>query len=301
VLGPPLDVTNEVFPGNEATVASPAPGNDSGPNPFEDAVWRREGGSDADAEVASAHPIVDANPLRESIVAAVKNKRNLAIAAGGVVVLIVLIVMMMGGSKKASDKRANAKHPVKTQALAKPTPVETPEQAAPVETPSEPAAETQSAGSAEAPAETPTETPAETPPSEHHTATSESGTTEPKKKTTPTLGGKQVVLEYDTQAREGKPVPNAAKDDQSAISKARTSYAAGNTRLFAGDADGAIKNYKQALGYYPGYVAAYRGLGLAYAQKGENAAAAKALRTYVGAAPGAKDAAIIRKRIQTLK
>ena len=25
-------------------------------------------------------------------------------------------------------------------------------------------------------------------------------------------GGKQVVLEYDTQAREGKPVPNAARD-----------------------------------------------------------------------------------------
>ena len=108
------------------------------------------------------------------------------------------------------------------------------------------------------------------------------------------------MLEYDTQARDAKPVPNAPKDDQALINKARTSYAAGNTRLFAGDADGAIRNYKQALGYYPAYVAAYRGLGLAYAQKRDNAAAVKALRTYVSAVPGAKDAALIRKRIQML-
>ena len=121
-------------------------------------------------------------------------------------------------------------------------------------------------------------------------------------KTGPTIGGKQVVLEYDNQAREAKAIPNnAAKADQAAISKARQSYAAGNQRLFAGDADGAIRYYKQALAYYPAYVAGYRGLGLAYAQQGNKPAAVRAFRTYVSSVPNAKDAALIRKRITTLQ
>jgi hypothetical protein len=274
-------------------------------NPFEDAVWRREGGRDADAEIAGAHPIVGGKPLKEALVGFARNKRNVAIAAGGVVVLVVLIMLATAGSKQPAPKTASAKKPVKTQPAAKPTPDET----APSKTPSEgsaAAAPSEGAGDAPAAAESPgersTESPSESPaesPNEH--AESNAGNTEKPKPKAPTLGGKQVVLEYDTQAREAKPVPNAAKGDQDAIARARTSYAAGNTRLFAGDADGAIKNYKQALAAYPAYVAAYRGLGLAYAQKGDNAAAAKALRTYVSAAPGAKDAPIIRKRIQTLK
>jgi hypothetical protein len=123
-------------------------------------------------------------------------------------------------------------------------------------------------------------------------------TSKPKK--AGALGGKQVVVEYDSQVHDTKPVANAAQEDQAAIAKARTSYAAGNTRLFAGDADGAIRNYRQALAYYPAYVAGYRGLGLAYAQKGDHANAAKALRTYLAAAPSAKDATIIKKRLTTL-
>jgi len=115
-----------------------------------------------------------------------------------------------------------------------------------------------------------------------------------------TLAGKQVVLEYDTQVREGTAAANAPSADRAAISRARTSYAAGNTRRFAGDADGAILNYRQALAYYPAYVAAYRGLGLAYAKKGDRANALEALRTYLRAAPNAKDAASIRKRVDTL-
>jgi hypothetical protein len=83
------------------------------------------------------------------------------------------------------------------------------------------------------------------------------------------LGDKQVVLEYDTQAREGKAVVSAPQSDQAAIQKARSAYASGNQRLFAGDAGGAIKFYRQSLGFYPGYVAGYRGLGLAYAQQGD--------------------------------
>jgi len=260
---------------------------DSGPNRLDSSDLGRDP-SDADIELAGAHPVVGGNPLREAIGGFAKNKRNLAIAAGGVVVLIVLVVVMIGGGSKPSSK---TKHVAKTAPAAKPTPVETetPTEATPPEAPTEVGAAEPATGSAGAPAETPTEaTPTETPP-EH------------AKRKKPTLAGKQVVLEYDTQAREAKPVTDAPKDDQAAISRARTSYAAGNTRLFAGDADGAIANYKQALAYYPAYVAGYRGLGLAYAQKGDKAAATKALRTYLNAVPNAKDAAIIRKRIQTLK
>ncbi|HEX6588671.1 MAG TPA: tetratricopeptide repeat protein, partial [Longimicrobiales bacterium] len=122
----------------------------------------------------------------------------------------------------------------------------------------------------------------------------------PPRHAAPTIRGKRIVLEYDSQAREAKPIVNAPKNDQAAIGRARTSYAAGNTRLFAGDADGAIRNYRQALAYYPGYIAGYRGLGLAYAQKGDKTNAIRALRTYLSAVPRAKDAPLIRKRIQML-
>jgi hypothetical protein len=118
-----------------------------------------------------------------------------------------------------------------------------------------------------------------------------------------TLGGKQVVLEYDSQARDTKAAApgNVGKSDQSAITKARTAYASGNQRLFAGDPDGAIKFYRQALSFYPAYVAGYRGLGLAYAQQGNKTQAVKAFKTYVSSVPNAKDAALIRKRITSLQ
>lgn len=118
-----------------------------------------------------------------------------------------------------------------------------------------------------------------------------------------TFGGKQVVLEYDSQARDTKAAApgNVGKSDQSAITKARTAYASGNQRLFAGDPDGAIKFYRQALSYYPAYVAGYRGLGLAYAQQGNKTQAIHAFKTYVSSVPNAKDAALIRKRITSLQ
>jgi hypothetical protein len=118
-----------------------------------------------------------------------------------------------------------------------------------------------------------------------------------------TLGGKQVVLEYDSQARDTKAAApgNVGKSDQSAITRARTAYASGNQRLFAGDPDGAIKFYRQALSYYPAYVAGYRGLGLAYAQQGNKTQAVQAFKTYVSSVPNAKDAALIRKRITSLQ
>jgi hypothetical protein len=114
----------------------------------------------------------------------------------------------------------------------------------------------------------------------------------------PTLGGKQVVLEYDTQSH---PAPVAApREDSAAVAKARAAYANGNQHLFAGDAAGAVRAYQQALDDYPGYVAGYRGLGLAYSQAGDKAKALQAFHTYLANAPGAKDASLIRKRLKAL-
>ena len=126
----------------------------------------------------------------------------------------------------------------------------------------------------------------------------------------PTLGGKRVVLEYDTgpaAPRGAAKVPakqkivGVAKDDTAAVGAARITYFSANRRLYAGDADGAIRLYRQALGMYPGYVAGYRGLGLAYAQKGDRANALRAFRTYIGAVPNAKDVPLVRKRIAALQ
>jgi len=122
------------------------------------------------------------------------------------------------------------------------------------------------------------------------------------KRTVPTLGGKRVVLEYDNTASTPKKPPAPVKgDDNASIGAARITYLSGNRKLFSGDADAAIKLYRQALAMYPGYVASYRGLGLAYAQKGDKANALKAFRTYINAVPGAKDVALVRKRIATLQ
>ncbi len=82
------------------------------------------------------------------------------------------------------------------------------------------------------------------------------------------------------------------------LAKARTAYEAGNTKLFSGDYDGAVTEYKQVVSL--GSATGYRGLGLAYAQRGDKAKAAQAFRSYLGAAPNAKDADAIRKRIAAL-
>jgi len=108
---------------------------------------------------------------------------------------------------------------------------------------------------------------------------------------------KPLVLDYDKPKAE--PTPPSDTPDQ-ALAKARAAYARGNQHLFAGETDAAITQYKQALAVYPGYVAGYRGLGLAYAQQGDHADALKAFKTYVGLVPNAKDIALIKKRIARL-
>jgi Flp pilus assembly protein TadD len=104
---------------------------------------------------------------------------------------------------------------------------------------------------------------------------------------------KPVILDYDK-----KQDPTPSQDE--ALARARAAYATGNQHLFAGQTDAAIASYHQALADYPGYVAGYRGLGLAYAQQGNRSAALTAFKTYVGLAPTAKDVALIEKRISSL-
>jgi outer membrane biosynthesis protein TonB len=113
------------------------------------------------------------------------------------------------------------------------------------------------------------------------------------------LRGKKVVLEYD----RGTPPPasSAPVEDPALVARARDAYKRGNQRLFSGDSVGAIAAYRESLEIYPGYVGGYRGLGLAYAEKGETAEALKALKTYAKTVPNAHDVPLIKKRIEHLE
>jgi hypothetical protein len=186
---------------------------------------------------------------------------------------------------KPAPHAPSAATPQGTPAIATGAAATTPAGETPSATPSEsPAAgsASEAAGSA-AIAAPPAPTPPAPPPARHH----------------PTIGGKKVVLEYDTPTRETpKPSP---EEDSAAVARAREAYASGNKRLFAGDATGAVKAYQQSLQFYPGYVAGYRGLGLAYAQQGDKMRAMQAFRTYLSSVPGAKDAPLIKKRLATLQ
>jgi hypothetical protein len=119
------------------------------------------------------------------------------------------------------------------------------------------------------------------------------------------LGGKKIVLEYDRPighaAAPPPPPPVPAGVDSTVVARAREAYKRGNVHLFAGGAVEAVASYRESLRIYPGYVAGYRGLGLAYEEQGDRAAALGALRIYVGAVPNAHDAPLVRKRIDRLQ
>jgi tetratricopeptide (TPR) repeat protein len=80
----------------------------------------------------------------------------------------------------------------------------------------------------------------------------------------------------------------------------RPSYERGTSHLFAGDEAGAIAAFRDAVRKAPHDPIGYRGLGLAYEQKGDTAAAVRALRQYLKLAPSAPDRAIIARRIDRL-
>lgn len=115
-------------------------------------------------------------------------------------------------------------------------------------------------------------------------------------------GAHRVVVDYSSRPSDPAPPSLAPQgEEDAAIGQARSAYTTGNQRLFVGDLNGAIRAYHQALELYPGYVGGYRGLGLAYEQRGDAASALEALRVYVTAAPNARDVALIKKRIAHLQ
>jgi hypothetical protein len=207
-----------------------------------------------------------------------KRKKQLAAAgAGALVIAAVAIAIAARGTRNDS------------------TPPEAPKLAT-VTAPTEaaPAAGLTAASPPPAPVQTPQ-------PAVNPSAPSKPASPGPRKPAT--LGGKRVVVEYDNSATHHAEAAAAtsAPEDEAAIGKARALYNTGNQRLFAGDANGAVQAYRSALDAFPGYVAGYRGLGLAYMQLGSNGDAVKALQTYVRAAPSAKDVVLIKKRITHLE
>lgn len=113
---------------------------------------------------------------------------------------------------------------------------------------------------------------------------------------------KRVIVEYTGNPSESAaPGLVAQSAEDPAVTRARSAYVIGNQKLFAGDVEGALTAYRQTLELYPGYVGGYRGLGLAYAQRGDRQKALDAFRTYVAAVPTAKDVDLIKKRIARLQ
>ena len=94
--------------------------------------------------------------------------------------------------------------------------------------------------------------------------------------------------------------PIETEDGEPATARARAAYNAGNQALFDGNSDAAIRAYRQALSAAPTFAPGFRGLGLAFAQRGDSGSAVMALRVYLNMAPHAKDAALIKQRIADL-
>jgi hypothetical protein len=100
-------------------------------------------------------------------------------------------------------------------------------------------------------------------------------------------------------ARQTQVATRAARTP-AAAGDPRATYERGNALLFSGDATGAVAAYREAVQLAPADPIGYRGLGLAYEQLGQTAAASRALRRYLKLAPGAADRAIISRRIERL-
>ena len=110
------------------------------------------------------------------------------------------------------------------------------------------------------------------------------------------------MLESDRAPAAAAPAAAPAdENDEAMVAAARTAYQRGNQLLFAGNANGAVQSYKESLRVYPGYVAGYRGLGLAYSALGETSEARTAFNHSLKTVPTAKDAPLIRKRLEHLK
>ena len=222
---------------------------------------------------------------------------------GGAAGVVFAAVVMLASGRRA-DGVAPAPAPVEDHAQspavadrAAPTTPVVPG-AAPAKMSASPAA---SAGSLPAPAPVPDPVPAPTIAAAPRGAASRPSPGAAQKLAGPKLGGKKLVVEYGSPPSEpALPGLTAQTAEDPAVGRARSAYLSGNRQLFAGDAQAAIRAYRQALRLYSGYVGGYRGLGLAYAQLGDREKALDAFKTYVTTVPGAKDVALIQKRIARL-
>jgi hypothetical protein len=231
--------------------------------------------------------------------------RKLLFVIGGTAGVAVLVIafVVMSGRPTAEPPRASpaadlseaptvpapavATAPVKPAAPApRPTGAPPPPRAAaPIEPEPEPPARRVSLalGSEPAPHATPTVTP-------------------PARRAGKKHGSKQLVVDYSAQAGETAIPGIVAKEAEDPdIGLARTAYLNGNQLLFAGNAEAAIRAYRESLRLYAGYVGGYRGMGLAYGQLGDSPNALEAFKMYVTLVPNARDVALIKKRIARLQ
>jgi hypothetical protein len=214
-----------------------------------------------------------------------------AIGGGALLLLIVGGVLLASGSSKKPPVAAVPTPAPAPEPETKPAPTPAP---APTPTPTVAAPEPVPAPAPEPAPSEPAVVPAPSEP-----AVASPSAPEPGRR----RGGHKVVLDYDQKPNEEPPppAPTPQGEDPAVVARARETYRRGNSRLFVGDSEGALSAYRDSLKIYPGYVAGYRGLGLAYAEQGNVEEALTALRTYVRTVPNARDVPIIERRIQHLE
>jgi len=145
------------------------------------------------------------------------------------------------------------------------------------------------AGASAPPAQTLRETPEEP-----------SAATKPSPRATPPAPGSHGTAKTAAVQPAKHDAPVETEDGEPATARARAAYNAGNQALFDGKSDAAILAYRQALSAAPTFAPGFRGLGLAFAQRGDSGSAVMALRVYLNMAPHAKDAPLIKQRIADL-
>jgi hypothetical protein len=236
-----------------------------------------------------------------------------AVWVGAGAVAIVLAIALVGRSRSTGHSRAAAPtsdspaqptpKPAATMVAAAPTaarPAEVPAAAAPS------SAQPPLPPSVPAP---PPSVPEPPPAATRATSAGDAGHDESNEPARPALSSlprrhrHRVVLEYDPRPHSPEPPPAAPAPpgaDPDKVQRARESYHRGNWNLFIGKTGEAISAYRETLSIYPGYVAGYRGLGLAYAQEGKRDEAVTALRRYVTTVPTARDVPLLKKRIERL-
>jgi len=124
--------------------------------------------------------------------------------------------------------------------------------------------------------------------------------TKPAPRATPPAPGSRVTAKTVAVQPAKHDAPVETEDGEPATARARAAYNAGNQALFDGKSDAAIRAYRQALSAAPTFAPGFRGLGLAFAQRGDSGSAVMALRVYLNMAPHAKDAPLIKQRIADL-